>query len=97
MDIAYDEIPERHYKESEVSELVTPGPQKVNVLHARTHTEHKGRWRIGKNKKERRTRMARTNGIVCYLSLPACFFFFAHQLAISLLRLMEIHVSVWGR
>lgn len=40
VDIAYDEIPERYYKESEVSgvQSVTPGPQKVKVMRAHTYT-----------------------------------------------------------
>lgn len=39
VDIAYDEIPERYYKESEVSgvQSVTPRPQKVKVMRAHTH------------------------------------------------------------
>lgn len=75
MDIAYDEIPERHYKESEVSgvQSVTPGPQKVKVMHAHTHTEHKRRWRI--SKKDRRSRKGLDKCVISHCQLVFFWFF----------------------
>lgn len=56
VDIAYDEIPERHYKESEVSgvQTVTSGPPKVKAMRTlgqQTHRKMEKWWE--RQKKQR--------------------------------------------
>lgn len=81
VDIAYDDIPERHYKESEVSrgESVGPGAAK-GQSHVHTYTHPTQRKMENWFKKKEQTEEAEWGGQMCVIShcqlVFLSFFFF---------------------
>lgn len=74
VDIAYDEIPERHYKESEVSGVytVTSGPPKVKSTRAWAANPQEDGEMVGKAEE---AAWGWTNGIVLSLTASLLGFF----------------------
>lgn len=104
MDIAYDEIPERHYKESEVMGVTSLTSGHAVYVCMRVNVRDKGR--AGRRMKREEQRRAYGDGQKtcasrltesCVIFLEQRRLIFDHQLAICLLRGMETHVCAWGR